>query len=573
MVEPQIISFSATGTLQTLELGSNNESFDCEGLTIRQKAEFSQVLLQQKAIAKQLKVKNFDRAIEVGLKLKPKFTLRQSETVGDVSGFSSTNEDTGVKELLAASKSKSCYLDKVSLVVTVYNRARYLAETIESIQAQTYTNFELIVWDDGSSDDSLAIAKKYARYDTRIEVFSADNVGQAKATVEAIARSKGKYLGLVDSDDLLHSEALAQTVAVLESNSRIGMVYTDSSVIDAYGRNKGVNKRSSTPYSPQRLLIDFMTFHFRLIRRSVYDAVGGIDPNFVMAHDYNMCLRLSEVTQIEHLTQPLYFYRWHQDNLSSTRQLKQTQYSALAVNHALRRRGLDEKVSLEIKLNPHYQLQRRSKVANKVFGIGLSKTGTTSLNTALNLLGIPSIHLPRSLEQIEVFDGATDISVAVAYQELDRLYPGSKFILTIRHLRSWLRSNKLHRQRLERRFDGRIPDWLKEISVRCYGQWDYEPTVWSNVYRLHLHSVLEYFQHRESQLLVLNICGGQGWQELCSFLYCQIPNIAFPARNQTPCREAQFTHQSQNLGNCNLLTSDPAEETSAKERASVDHKQ
>ena len=515
-------------------------------LSVKQKKEFSQVLLQQRAIAKQIKNQNFDPAIEVGLKLKPKFTLRQSKTVRDIDQIFSAHDgrlqdlrkfqapQTQVRdrEVFPLLTNKSAYLHKVSLVVTVYNCQHYLAETIKSISAQTYTNFELIIWDDGSSDDSLAIAIKYAEQDARIKVFSQSNVGQAKATIQAIARTQGKYLGLVDSDDLLHPEALSQTVAVLESNSNVGMVYTNHLIIDSKRRSKGVGKRSLIPYSPQRLLIDFMTFHFRLLRRDVYDAVGGIDPNFVMAHDYDLCLRLSEVTQIEHLTQPLYFYRWHENNLSSTRQLKQTEYSAIAINCALHRRGLNEKVGLEIKLNPHYRLQRKSKVANKVFGIGLSKTGTTSLNTALNLLGIPSIHLPRSLLQIEEYDGATDIPIAVAYQKLDKLYPGSKFILTIRHQRNWLRSNELHRQRLERRFDGKFPDWLKELSVRCYGQWNYEPTIWSKVYRQHLHSVVRYFQNRESQLLILNVCGGQGWSELCSFLNCQAPNIAFPHRNQ-----------------------------------------
>ena len=495
-------------------------------LTSQQQKQFAQVAFTQQIMQKALVNQNH-HDIQVKLRLKTKFRLRS--LTPDIFQPEPTLVITP-KPLKSVIANDNDHL--VSLIITVYNRASYVAATINSVLAQTYTNFELIIWDDGSTDDSLKIIRDYAQQDQRIKIFSEPNRGAVIALVNAISQANSQYLGLIDSDDLLHPEAIAQTLEVLESNPDVGMVYTDHFVINADGEVKGLGKRCSIPYSQERLLIDFMTFHFRLMRRDVYDAIGGFDGSLSSAEDYDLCLRLSEVTEIKHLAAPLYYYRWHEHNLSTTQSLIQSKCSAIAINRALARRGLNRKFELEVKLKPEYRLRRSTKVANKVFGIGLSKTGTTSLNDALNLLGIPSIHLPRSLEQIQEFDGATDTPIALAYKKLDLLYPGSKFVLTIREPKSWLGSYQSHQKRIIEKFNGRVSQWIMDLDTQCYGQWKYDASLWLAAYDQHLQSVLEYFQGRESDLLILNICQGQGWPELCSFLNCTIPSSSFPHRNQ-----------------------------------------
>lgn len=486
-----------------------------------QQEEFARVQLRQTEMNEQLSSHKFDPSIQLKLKLKPKFTLRQSN-----------ESEASQTQIFPPSLPEFDSACSVSVVITVYNRAEYLPEAIDSVLAQSYRDYELIIWDDGSTDSSLAIARKYAQFDRRIEVFSDRNRGQGVAISKAIAKSRGKYIAQLDSDDRLHPEALSKTVAMLDSDSRIGMVYTNHLVMDAEGNVKGLGNRSSIPYSSQRLLVDFMTFHLRLIRREVYDAVGGYDIHLGTAEDYDLCLKLSEATEIKHLDEPLYYYRWHQNSISTTQQLRQTECSTIAVNRALVRRGLSQKLRLEVKLNPQYILQRQTKVANKVFGIGLSNTGTSSLNRALTLLGIPSIHLPHSLSQIGKFDGASDLPVAVFFKELDRLYPGSKFILTIRNTRDWLKSYQLYEQRLLKIYRGSPPDWLRELTIRCYGQEQFNPQQWLKAYARHLKLVTEYFQSRSSDLLIFNMYGGQGWQELCDFLGCCIPKAPFPLNDR-----------------------------------------
>jgi len=113
----------------------------------------------------------------------------------------------------------------------------------------------------------------------------------------------------VDSDDALAPTAVEETAAVLDHEPSVGMVYTDHVMVDESGRLLGLGARCAIPYSKDRLLVDFMTFAFRLLRRGVYDAAGGVEESFATAHDYDFCLRVSEVAQIRHLARPLYAYR------------------------------------------------------------------------------------------------------------------------------------------------------------------------------------------------------------------------------------------------------------------------
>lgn len=227
----------------------------------------------------------------------------------------------------------------ISIIITAYNREKYLSQAIASVLAQTYRGFELLIWDDGSSDHSLEIAHNYAKRDCRIRVVAAEHQGTAAALKAATAKTSGTYLGWVDSDDLLAPTALAETVRILDKYPKIGIVYTDYFLIDESGQIKDYGKRCRIPYSQERLLIDFMTFHFRLIRRCVFDQVGGIDESMVYVEDYDLCLRLSEVTKVWHLKTPLYYYRSHESNISKHKRVEQIENSQNAIARAIKRRG------------------------------------------------------------------------------------------------------------------------------------------------------------------------------------------------------------------------------------------
>ena len=254
----------------------------------------------------------------------------------------------------------------ISLVITTYNRESFLGCAIASVLQQTFTNFELIVWDDGSTDGSVALAQAYAQQDHRVRVIAAPHQGRVAALAAAIAHTRGQYLGWVDSDDWLAPTALAETVRVLERHPAVGMLYTDYYETAADGKVWQYGRRCRLPYSPQRLLVDFMTFHFRLLRRSVYQQVGGIEDSLDFVEDYDLCLRLSEVTQIRRVRQPLYFYRMHAHSASQELHLEQTLRTHTILQRALGRRGLGKTHAIDLELETGRFTLRRQTIQTRL---------------------------------------------------------------------------------------------------------------------------------------------------------------------------------------------------------------
>ena len=250
---------------------------------------------------------------------------------------------------------------RVALHMTVYNTHQYVAEAVGSILNQTYREFDLVLWDDGSTDESRAILESLAKSDARVRVLGGAHAGTAAAHAEAIAASSGEYIGWVDSDDRLAPTALTETIRVLDEHPDVGVVYTDQFDMDVSGTRSVLSPRARIPYSPERLLVDFMTFHFRLIRRSSYEAVGGIDATMQTASDYDLCLRLSERTRFMHVAQPLYYYRARPTSLSHERRYEQIVASADAVRRAIQRRGLIDELELGVELNSRFILRRKRR--------------------------------------------------------------------------------------------------------------------------------------------------------------------------------------------------------------------
>jgi hypothetical protein len=189
--------------------------------------------------------------------------------------------------------------------------------------------------------------------------------------------------------------------------------------------------------------------------------------------------------------------------------------------------------TLEVKVN----LVPSLGFAVKVFGIGLSKTGTRSLAGALEILGYRTIHYPPLDGIPDIFskyDAATDTSVACCYEQLDKLFPKSKFILTIRDVKTWLVS-------CERQFRGKpVPEgWRHEVRLRLYGTAEWNAEKFAASCEEHIKKVQLYFQNRPLDLLTMNIVSGDGWEKLCTFLGKKVPVEPFPHRNRTGFAEAR----------------------------------
>ena len=246
---------------------------------------------------------------------------------------------------------------RVSIVIPVYNREKYLGIAVDSVLRQTYQDWELIISDDGSIDGTLDIARQFALEDDRIRVLTAEHKGEAYTLIAGFEAAQGEFVCQLDSDDLLEPPALELTVKALDEHPDWGMVYTDYRDIDEQGQLGRVGWRCSIPYSSQAILTAFMTFHFRLIRKSIYQQVGGHDPSFDMIEDYELCLRLSEVTEIGKVHEFLYQYRQHPESVTSANRLEMILLMEKASNLALKRRRLDSIYRLKILYNPTMSLE------------------------------------------------------------------------------------------------------------------------------------------------------------------------------------------------------------------------
>jgi hypothetical protein len=194
----------------------------------------------------------------------------------------------------------------------------------------------------------------------------------------------------------------------------------------------------------------------------------------------------------------------------------------------------------------------------KVFGLGLSRTGTRSLTAALHLLGWDTVHYPVDRAALEAmmrgdvkfphldrYDGMTDITVSPYYEDLDKAYPGSKFVLTVRDEEGWLKSCENHWA--SRPAFQEAPPPGKEVSpeehlthmeirrflrAAVYASYDYQPDRFRRAYRRHVEDVKAYFEDRPEDLLVLAVAQGEGFEKLAPFLGVPVPSQPFPHKGK-----------------------------------------
>ncbi len=183
----------------------------------------------------------------------------------------------------------------------------------------------------------------------------------------------------------------------------------------------------------------------------------------------------------------------------------------------------------------------------KVFGLGLSRTGTRSLTAALHVLGVDTVHYPidddslramtsgkLDFELLQSFDGITDITVAPYYADLERRFPDAKFVLTVRDEESWLRSCENHWTGRDAFAPADTDGKATHMEVRrflraaVYGSYEFEPERFRHVYRKHVDDVRRYFADKPGKLLELDVVGGAGWEPLCAYLGRPIPDQPFP---------------------------------------------
>lgn len=183
----------------------------------------------------------------------------------------------------------------VSVILATYNRARLVTEAIDSVLGQTFVDWELIIIDDGSTDDTAAVLARYT--DPRIHTWRQSNQGISRARNTGLARARGEYVIMLDSDDRQLPQCLATLVAAAEARPNAVVVYGRSRGMDDAGSPIPRVVGAPEPFAGQTLRSllygDFVSLIAALIRRSALVDVGGFDPATDFAEDWDLWIRLA----------------------------------------------------------------------------------------------------------------------------------------------------------------------------------------------------------------------------------------------------------------------------------------
>jgi len=199
----------------------------------------------------------------------------------------------------------------VSVVMSVYNAEKYLDESIQSILSQTYSNFEFIIINDGSTDESLEIIERYAEKDNRIIVISRENRGLIASLNEGIKKAKGKYIARMDADDISMPTRFEKQVEFMEKNKHIGICGT---AVIGFGEDmkESIWKLStkSSALKTQLLFSSCFAHPSVMMRKEVLVQNTLLyNQEFLHVEDYALWVELAKITEFANLSQPLLRYR------------------------------------------------------------------------------------------------------------------------------------------------------------------------------------------------------------------------------------------------------------------------
>jgi CMP-N-acetylneuraminic acid synthetase len=202
----------------------------------------------------------------------------------------------------------------VTVYVTNYNYGSYLQQAVESVHAQDFQDFELIIIDDGSTDDSLELISRYEGQD-KVRIVLQKNKGLTVTNNLALKLSVGKYIMRLDADDYLEPSALSTLVETLESDDSIALVFPDYFEVDAHGNLLQQVQRHDFD---QHVSLYDQPAHgaCTMIRTEALRAVGGYDEAFTRQDGYDLWLKVIHQYSVRNVNKPLFYYRQHSNSLT-----------------------------------------------------------------------------------------------------------------------------------------------------------------------------------------------------------------------------------------------------------------
>jgi glycosyltransferase involved in cell wall biosynthesis len=224
-------------------------------------------------------------------------------------------------------------LPAISVAMSVYNNGPYLAEAIESILEQSFGDFELLVVNDGSTDESRSIIDGFAARDRRVRAIHQENRGLVPSLNRLLEEARGPLVARMDGDDISLPERFEKQIAFLADNPDHGVIGTWATCIDETGALRG--NCGEKPVTHEEMVAGFesgpLLCHPSVImRRDVVRAVGGYRAAYRHCEDYDLWLRLGSVTRLANLRERLILYRHSESQVSSRHVVEQQVNAAIA---------------------------------------------------------------------------------------------------------------------------------------------------------------------------------------------------------------------------------------------------
>jgi glycosyltransferase involved in cell wall biosynthesis len=207
-------------------------------------------------------------------------------------------------------------MPEVSVIIPTYNSAKYVVEAVESVLAQTWRDFEVLVIDDGSTDDTAQVMR---RYEAPVRYLRQANGGVAVARNRGIAESLGRYVAFLDADDTWLPHKLVRQMEALRQQPHHRACYAALMMVDADLNPTGISRSQRQGSSLEDLLTHgnvVATPSTVICERSLFNLVGGFDPVLSQCADWDMWVRLAAQTEFLYVDEPLVTYRQHEASMS-----------------------------------------------------------------------------------------------------------------------------------------------------------------------------------------------------------------------------------------------------------------
>jgi glycosyltransferase involved in cell wall biosynthesis len=197
---------------------------------------------------------------------------------------------------------------KFSVLMANYNNEKYISEAIESVLNQSFTDWELIVIDDRSTDNSVDIVEYYLN-DSRIRLMKNNkNIGYTKTLIQLVSKAKSDIFGTLDSDDVLTSDALEEMYHAHETNPQSGLIYSQYIYCDKKLKPISQGLSQAIPNGSTNLK-SMYTGAFRTFKRDIYQQTGGFNPKYIYSEDRDIVFKMEEVADVKYVDKPLYMHR------------------------------------------------------------------------------------------------------------------------------------------------------------------------------------------------------------------------------------------------------------------------